>query len=605
MIEGSRRLGTSTLLMVSLLALGMLLRLIFLDSDPDYDKWLGYVVDEGRWTELARELVLFGSPDLDSGFSRLHLILAPAYQAITAVFFAALGVGFTSARLVSALSGIGLLIGATLFLRERFSTEGLFVTVLALALQPDLLFLSRVAIPETAAMLFEFLAFALLLSKPCSAKRAFGAGLLSGMVLALKATAAPIVPILAGIVLLVHRGDDKRSSLRRLGAYAAGLAVPALVALAAGALLLRSGADLRLASALSTLLGTLRVNSPYFALSTLFYPSYAPALHAFLLPAWAIAGILIAVGRTPPHPARVVYLGSATWVVGWLLVASTLEYFPARYVYHVLVPLAINVGAGLTLLQALGRNEIAASVGVARGVKGAITAMWLALPLAVLLSPIVLTLAHFGGLDVERLRVHLPTVLLVDLVLAGAQAGRSRRGSVRFALVVLPLVFAPLWFIGVHIGVFPGGFWAYGISDTVGKSALLAIAAAVTAMIYGALDRGGIPRGCGYAYSLLFAGLWLAQVPLRLMAPSYTMVEASSAVGDLVDDSTLVGTHFAATVFLGNRLRYTENQDRVHTTEILVRAFSAWDEALAEGYRLVDVQLLHGKDTLRIYRRER
>ena len=114
--------------MVSLLALGMLLRLIFLDSDPDYDKWLGFVVDEGRWTELARELVLFGSPDLDSGFSRLHLILAPAYQAITAVFFAALGVGFTSARLVSALSGIGLLIGAIMFLRERLSTEGLFVT---------------------------------------------------------------------------------------------------------------------------------------------------------------------------------------------------------------------------------------------------------------------------------------------------------------------------------------------------------------------------------------------------------------------------------------------------------------------------------------------
>ena len=83
------------------------------------------------------------------------------------------------------------------------------------------------------------------------------------------------------------------------------------------------------------------------------------------------------------------------------------------------------------------------------------------------------------------------------------------------------------------------------------------------------------------------------------------MVEASIAVGDLVDDSTLVGTQLAATVFLGNRLRYTENQDRVHTTEILVRAFSAWDEALAEGYRLVDVQLLHGKDTLRIYRRER
>ena len=112
------------------------------------------------------------------------------------------------------------------------------------------------------------------------------------------------------------------------------------------------------------------------------------------------------MGRTPSHPARVVYLGSATWVVGWLLVSSTLEYFPERYVYHVLVPLAINVGAGLTLLQALGRKEIVASVDVARGVKRAIVAVWLALPSAVLLSPIVLTLTHFGGLDAERLRAH-------------------------------------------------------------------------------------------------------------------------------------------------------------------------------------------------------
>ena len=143
------------------------------------------------------------------------------------------------------------------------------------------------------------------------------------------------------------------------------------------------------------------------------------------------------------------------------------------------------------------------------------------------------------------------------------------------------------------------------ISDSVGKLTLLAFAAAATAMIYRALDRGRVPRGWGYAYFLLFAGLWLARVAPGFIAPTYTMVEASSAVGDLVDDSTLVGTQLAATVFLGNRLRYTENQDRVHTTEILVRAFSAWDEALAAGYRLVDVQLLHGKDTLRIYRRER
>ena len=63
------------------LVLGLAARFLVLASDPAYDLWAGYVTDEGRWTEQARSLVLFGQTDLTSVLSRMHLLLAPLFQA--------------------------------------------------------------------------------------------------------------------------------------------------------------------------------------------------------------------------------------------------------------------------------------------------------------------------------------------------------------------------------------------------------------------------------------------------------------------------------------------------------------------------------------------
>ena len=616
MIKGLRRLETGALVFITLVTLGVLLRLMFLDSDPAYGLWMGYLTDEGRWTELARETVLFGSPSLDGPVAPIHLIIAPAYQAITTVFFAIMGVGFTSARLVSALSGIALLISAVIFLRGRLSTEGLLVTVLVLAIQPDLLSLSRVAVPETSAMLFEFLAFALLLSKPWSNKRAFGAGLLTAIALALKATIAPFVPILAAAAVVVHRADDTKSGLRRIGAYTAGLVIPALVGLTAAVYFMRLGNVPQHGLPLATIAGFVQVKSLYAALSTLFFANYAPALHALLLPAWVIAGILLAVGRTPSSPARVIYLGSATWIMGWLLTASTLLYFPERYVFHVLVPLAINVGAGLTLLQTVGRKRILNSVSGNRGVKRAILAAWFALPSAVLFSPNVLTFVRFEGLDPEKFRYQFAVTLLLLLVFAVVLVRVSKRESVLLGAMVFPLVFAPLWFIGVHVGVSAGGFWAYGTSDTVGRSALLILSAAATVLICRDVRRSGATFRYHYAYPLLLASLWLAQITPRFIAPTYTILGSSTALAELVDESVLVGTGSASAIFLGNDLQYTEDLDVTPPPEVLAWTLRPPAPALVDAYSLVEEYELNLGDpppnssipmpqSLKIYRRER
>jgi len=93
------------------------------------------------------------------------------------------------------------------------------------------------------------------------------------------------------------------------------------------------------------------------------------------------------------------------------------------------------------------------------------------------------------------------------------------------------------------------------------------------------------------------------------------MVETSAAVGDLVDDSTLVGAATAGSVFLGNRLRYTEDLDRVPLPEVLVVAmFPERLDAFVGAYRLVYANELHVADcptcsaydpTVRVFRRDR
>ena len=588
MSERSRHIEIGTWSIGAVFATGAVLRVILLGADPAYHGWYGAVLDEGRWTAAAREWILFGSADLGAYYTRLHLILAPAFQAIMAGVFKIFGVGFETARVVSSLSGIGLLAAAILFLRERLSTGGLALVALALAIQPDLLFLSRIAIPEVPALLFEFLAFALLLSKPWTGTRAFGAGLMSVAALVLKGTTAPIVPALAVSAVLIHRIEHRESGLPRLGAYLAGVALPAVLALPVVMMLL-VGSDLALGSSVALLLRQLEVDTLYGMLSTPFTAPLGPALYALLLPAWVIAGVLISAGSTPADPARAIYWTSAVWAASWLIPGAVLDYFPERYTQHAYVPLAINIGAGITLLQAMGRERIGAAVGGGEGIGGVIGSAWLALPCAVLVSALLFGFAGLTGLEEARLRLQLPAVAFLTIVLASAHRRLQQHGHVGLALIALPLTFAPVWLIGTHAGVVSGAFWDIGTRDTLEKLVLLALAAGCVALIDRSLSRGGPWRVWAGAYALLIAGLWLAQISPRYLRPTYATMEASAALETLGDDSMVFGSRFASSVFLGNLLPYTENMaDTRNRPDLLVAAYLPLGRAYAGEYTEID-----------------
>lgn len=75
-----------------ILVTGILLRFLFLDADPYYYEWVGYITDEGRWVSNARSGALFGQFFVFENFRGLHFFLAPLFQFTNYLVFRLAGV---------------------------------------------------------------------------------------------------------------------------------------------------------------------------------------------------------------------------------------------------------------------------------------------------------------------------------------------------------------------------------------------------------------------------------------------------------------------------------------------------------------------------------
>lgn len=583
--RGSVHARTWLALALGVLVLGALLRIVHLEADPAYPLWAGYVTDEGRWTEQARRLVLFHSATPDSSLGRLHLILAPLYQAVTVVPFAAFGPGLASARLVSAVSSILLLLAAFVLLRRHLTPAATVVVLLVLGLQPDLLFLGRVAIPEMAAMLFSFLAFGALVSAGGSGRKLLAAGLLTSVTLAFKATTAPLVPVFAVIALGVGHGDEGAGRWGRVGAYLGGVILPTVLVLPPFLVL---GGDRLIGPLVRSwreLAGFVRLESPYPAVAGLVYGEVAASTGVFLLSAWLVAGLLLVLGRLPRGGARDVWVGSAVWAAGWFAVSAVLDYFPDRYVLHVLVPVALNLGAGVTILQRVGSARILAGLERLGGWRRRAVIAWLCLPLAVMLVPTVIAAARLAGVDLDRLRHHLALVVVVELLLTVAWLRRGRPDRVLPFLVALPLALAALRMLAVAAGLLGASFWSpAGTRDLVAWLGLMVFAVGGVSLT----DRGAsrAPLAATGLLVLVLAGTWLVRSVPDLLYPTYTIRDAGAAVEALATGEERVGTISAAGVMLGTRIPYVEDLRGRPLPELVVVALRRIHPAIAGRYRL-------------------
>lgn len=586
------RTGVLLFAALAVLAAGIALRVGFLGADPTYPFWSGWITDEGRWTELAREWVAFRAPDLDSPIGRTHLILGPVFQLFATVSFSVLGVGTVPARMVSVVFGLGILLLAGLFLRRRLGTPAALATVALLAVQPDLVYFSRVAIPEVGALFFELCTFALIVGGPRTVRRAGLAGLASALALGVKGTTAPVVPAFALMVLLVHRPDDPGGRWTRFGAYAAGILIPGLAAFLAYGLATGSvTALLSGVGGIRDILSFLTFDSPYSIAATLYEGGWTVRVNLILVVLWAL--VALALIRRPPHDeAWAVFVGALVWAGGWLAPWALLLYFPERYVAHIHLPLVIALGSGATILwragEAAGATAFRTAVEACTGPRRWLVAALLATPLAATLGPALVSGLAVAGLRLENLRFHLAILGLLGGLSVAVLLLHWRASSVLGAAAAPPLI-ALGWWIGRAFGLLPDGYWRVLEPEAALGWALLIAASAAGAVIL--VKRSGTPGRLLLTGLVIYGGGlgvgWAVGGFARLAARTYVVDEVQAFLHDRYGPDRIVGVIEGTSVFLDTPFRYRELMAGDPVPDVVLVYWRGDDERLHDEHRLV------------------
>ena len=158
---------------------------------------------------------------VDSSSMNFHLFMAPLFELSNYLVFKLLGVSIFASRLFTALSGslmIALFWGC---LRRAVTPQSLLVGVALIALQSDLVGLSRVAVPEMVVMSFE-LAIYFLIVLGRSPWRMAAAGVLLLMACGMKATAALMLPIFSVMIFAMPRQATDARRWRDLNLFLTG-----------------------------------------------------------------------------------------------------------------------------------------------------------------------------------------------------------------------------------------------------------------------------------------------------------------------------------------------------------------------------------------------
>jgi Dolichyl-phosphate-mannose-protein mannosyltransferase len=584
-------------LALAVLVGGVVLRFARLDADPYYYEWNGYITDEGRWIAHARALRLFG--EIGSVGSALHLILAPVFQAGAYVVFALTDVSLWSARLVSALAGSALLVAFWGAFRRLASPPALLLALTMVAVEMDLVVLSRLAIPEVASMALSFAAF-LVLVRARTGRGMLGGGILVAAAIGTKATVLPLAFIF-GALVLARAPEGGLSRRRALAAYAAGVLVPA--ALAAGAVVAAGAAGaISLRILLRVLKGFVGIADFYGVVAFPFEDTLAPVLALWSLVTWlGCLGGLAARGSAAEDDAGAHLRAACLWAGAFAPLMFALAYFPSRYKLHILVPLAVIIAVGLTRLERAGVAGLTVALDGFTGVRRVAAAVLLSGPTALIAATALLALGGSIGLNPERLRLRYVVVLLA-LAAAVALVPRAL-GHARVVgfLVWLPSLWATGWLVVERLTVAGVSFWpeSAGGGHALRWALLLIAGSAALA----AAGTSTWPRGAGglavVTAALVFGGLGLVRLAPGYLDPHFSMRDSSRDLGTLLSGVPgSIRTLGGEALFSDNRLRYgsilggewprapadvlvlagriNDPQDRLHREYRLIRQYAIY-----------------------------
>jgi hypothetical protein len=508
----------------------VLLRVAFLNSDPNYYEWAGYVIDEGRWTQGSIEVLLHG--ELPQAIGGEHVGVAPLFEAVNFLVFQIFGISFATARAFTAASGATLIVMFWVMLRRTVSPAALLFALALLVFQTDLIALSRLAIPEVPAMVGELLVYWVLIQARSMRGAAVG-GLLTSVALGVKLTAAPIALVGVAIILLMS-GDaaSLRERLRRLCAYLIATAfVPFLVLISIGGLYGAAPIVARLMELTSFLSGNLHVTSLRGLAGLLFGGGFMWTLWGFGLSVW-ISLLLFMAGN--PRMAQRVEMrhlwASALWCGIYAFVWFISDYSPTRYLAHLVIPLAINVACSVSLLQRHGISEILDSVKRRYGTAEWLRCGLLVFPSAVFLAPLVAQFIGALGFDDGRVRVQSAAiVILAPPLLAVAWSRRySRRHALFFLLfpAISMAILVSQWVLGSTEVFWIGSIGT--VTTRIGLALTVAVLASTRSIAkYFTMSASTVT----VAVALIIAGVSsVSKVQTYLHEPSYSISDTSAAL---------------------------------------------------------------------------
>ena len=543
--------GAFLILVIILASAG---RLLYLDADPSFPTWIGYVVDEGRWNETARNLALFGDPDLN-WFSRLHLFISPGYQAVNYIVFLAFGVDFWSARLFGAVAGILVLVTVLFALRRHVTSLALTFGVVVLGLETNVFWASRMALPEMPAVLATLLAFFLLVLGRKTPLSAAVAGLLVAVAVAMKGTTALAVLIFPIIALIVPPGMPVRGRIARATALVAGFALPAGAACAALYVLGYLQAD-AVGDIAGRFLGFLSSTSVFLAVSRFFDIAELEARNLLLLGMWLCSWLWL---YRQPHTrgiAEDLYLASGIWAGWWLLIWSANTYFPGRYQVHFVVPATIHIMAGLSLG---GRDSVARIVTNFEkyyGLRRATALCWLVLPSAIVFSSVVAGLTGVAGWSADRLLERTAIVAVLTGLLASFGYFRQVDERSVVGFLSFPVAITLLWLGGRELGLI-SSFWMF---DSEASVALWSAGAVFAFLLCFVLTPQTHSQAAvaGFAAIVMLAVIFMAQAAPPIVFPTYSLRDASRDLQQHLPVDRPVRTVMAPSLFLENGIKYHE-----------------------------------------------
>jgi len=551
------RRGHGLVLAVAVVGIG--LRFFRLDADPHYYDWIGYITDEGRWIDQARELTLFGSTD---AWPSLHVSVGPFFQALSYAVFQVFDVSILSSRLISAASGSVLLIAFWLGMRRWSSAPMLLLIMTMLAFTEDLVFLSRIAVPEMAVMAASLLIYLMIISGRHRSLLLVLAGVTASITAGIKVTAMPVVGIFALLVLIQPRDPARaRSRWHDLARFLGGLLSPVVIVVALWAAARGPDAGVPLTRSAQLVNAFVAPNSLYGAVGFVFNDPMAPVLNLWLLALWCALVGWCAAADLVDVTSRRVLVTSVTWVGVYVVVMLGMSYFPNRYKLHLLVPMAVASATGLSLLQRAGRARLDSLGDEAIGVRAACLAGLLGLPTGVMAAPVLAGAAGLLGADPARLLIQIVCTLFA-VILSGLILFLlgPRRPSAVF-LLVFPVTAAMIWATAQRIGLYEVSFW-----PTVDFARRLIAWVVILVVSAGGAVVAAVARPQWPGATLVFAArvsaLWYfalclpALVP-TVLTPHYSIRSASRQLAtSLADVAEPIGSSGADGLFREGHTRF-------------------------------------------------